>query len=48
MTRWDPWDWPDEPHRRPRIEVVPPELEVCIEFMSATPAFNPVAAWRAF
>jgi hypothetical protein len=31
MTRWEPWDWPpDEPHRRPRIEVVPPELEVCI------------------
>jgi hypothetical protein len=30
MTRWDPWDWPDEPHRGPRIEVVPPELEACI------------------
>ena len=30
MTRSEPWDWPDEPHRRPRIEVLPPELEVCI------------------
>ena len=30
MTRSEPWDWPDEPHRRRRIEVLPPELEVCI------------------
>jgi hypothetical protein len=26
MTRWEPWDWPDEPHRRPCIEVLLPEL----------------------
>jgi hypothetical protein len=47
MTRWEPWDWPDEPHRRPRIEVPPPELEVCIRVHVRDTAINAVAAWPA-
>jgi hypothetical protein len=27
MSQWREWDWPQEPKRRPRVEVLPPERD---------------------
>ena len=47
MTRSEPWDWPTSRIDGHALGCYRQNWRYAFEFMSATPALNLVAAWRA-